>query len=77
MSCEAERVIKSLTKAVAAKTDTSQEVVATRFWQRLGIDLLRGNCKAFQKRLPSVLLASFCAHIVSMLYHHQQQDSRT
>ena len=53
VSCEAERVIKSLNKAVAANTDTSEEVVATRFWQRLGIDLLRGNCRAFQRRLPS------------------------
>ena len=53
VSVEAERVIKSLNKAVAANTDSSEEDVATRFWQRLGIDLLRGNCRAFHRRLPS------------------------
>ena len=53
VSSEADRVIKSLNKAVAANTDPSEEVVATRFWQRLGIDLLRGNCRAFHRRLPS------------------------
>ena len=51
MSVEAERVIKSLNKAVAANTDSSEEDVATRFWQRLGVDLLRGNCRAFRRRL--------------------------
>ena len=52
VSVEVERVIKSLNKAVAANTDSSEEDVATRFWQRLGIDLLRGNCRALHRRLP-------------------------
>ena len=45
---EAERVLKSSDKAVAANTDTSQEVVATRFWQRVGVDMLRDHCRAFR-----------------------------
>ena len=48
---EAERVLKSLNKAVAGNTDTSETVVATRFWQRIGVDMLRGNCRAFHRRL--------------------------
>ena len=52
VSVEAERVIKSLNKAVAANTDSSEEEVATRFWRRLGVDHLRGNCRAFHRRLP-------------------------
>ena len=52
VSVEAERVIKSLNKAVAANTVSSAEEVANRFWQRLGVDLLRGNCRAFHRRLP-------------------------
>ena len=28
-----------------------QVVVATRFWQRIGIDLLRGSSRAFHRRL--------------------------
>jgi hypothetical protein len=51
VSVEAERVIKSLNIAVASNTDTSTEVVATRFWQRVGVDMLRGNCRAFHRRL--------------------------
>ena len=51
VSVEAERVIKSLNRAVASNTDTSEEVVATRFWQRIGVDILRGNCRAFGRRL--------------------------
>jgi len=51
VSVEAERVIKSLNQAVAANTDTSQEVVATRFWQRVGVDILRGNSRAFARRI--------------------------
>ncbi len=48
---EADRVLKSLNKAVAGNTDTSETVVATRFWQRIGVDMLRGNCRAFHRRL--------------------------
>ena len=32
VSSEAERVLKSLNKAVAVNTDTSEQVVATQFW---------------------------------------------
>ena len=51
VSAEAERVIKCLNKAVAGNTDASEVVVATRFWQRIGIDILRGSCRAFQRRM--------------------------
>ena len=51
VSAEAERVCKSLNKAVAANTDSSEEAVATQFWQRIGVDLLRGNCRAFHRRI--------------------------
>ena len=54
VSAEAERVLKCLNKAVAVNSDASEAVVATRFWQRIGIDLLRGSCRAFQRRLSSV-----------------------
>jgi hypothetical protein len=43
--------LKCLNKAVAVNSDTSEVVVATRFWQRIGIDLLRGSCRAFHRRL--------------------------
>ena len=51
VSAEAERVLKCLNKAVAVNSDTSEVVVATRFWQRIGIDLLRGSARAFRRRL--------------------------
>ena len=51
VSAEAERVVKCLNKAVAGNSDASEVVVATRFWQRIGIDLLRGNCRSFHRRL--------------------------
>ena len=51
VSAEAERVIKCLNKAVAENSDSSVEVVATRFWQRVGVDLLRGSCRAFHRRV--------------------------
>ena len=51
VSAEAERVIKCLNKAVAGNSDSSEVVVATRFWQRIGVDLLRGNCRSFRRRL--------------------------
>jgi len=50
-SAEAEKVIKCLNKAVAGNSDTAPEVVATRFWQRVSIDILRGNCRSFHRRL--------------------------
>jgi hypothetical protein len=51
VSAEAERVIKCLNKAVAGNSDSSEVVVATRFWQRIGVDLLRGSCRSFRRRL--------------------------
>ena len=51
VSAEAMRVIKCLNKAVAGNSDPSEVVVATRFWQRIGIDMLRGSCRAFRRRL--------------------------
>ena len=53
VSAEAERVIKCLNKAVAANSDSTEVVVATRFWQRIGIDLLRGNCRSFHRRVDN------------------------
>ena len=46
VSSEADRVLKCLNNAVAVNTDSSHEVVATQFWQRIGIDILRGNCRS-------------------------------
>ena len=51
VSAEAMRVTTCLNKAVAGNSDSSEVVVATRFWQRIGIDMLRGNCRAFRRRL--------------------------
>ncbi len=51
ISVEGERVLKCLNKAVAVNSDASEVVVATRFWQRVGIDLLRGSCRSFHRRL--------------------------
>ena len=53
VSAEAERVIKCLNKAVAVNTDISEEVVATQFWHRVGVDLVRANRRAFHRRLIS------------------------
>ena len=50
-SAEAERVVKCLNKAVAANSDVPERIIATRFWQRIGVDLLRGACKSFHRRL--------------------------
>jgi len=41
---------KALNKAVSVNSDVSEMAIATRFWQRIGIDLLRGGCRAFQRR---------------------------
>ena len=46
-------LIKCLNKAVAVNTDISEEVVATQFWHRVGVDLVRANCRAFHRRLVS------------------------
>jgi len=51
VTVEADRVLKNLNKAVASNTDTCETIVAARFWQRIGVDTLRGNCKAFHRRL--------------------------
>ena len=51
VSAEAERTRKCLNKAVVVNTETSVEVVATRFWQRIGINILRGNCRSFYRRI--------------------------
>ena len=57
VTVEAERVMKCLNKAVAANSDSSEEIVATRFWQRIGIDLPRGSCRAFIAVLSTRVLA--------------------
>lgn len=51
VSGEAERVVKSLNKAVAENTDTSESEVATFFWQRLSIDIQRSARRAFSRRV--------------------------
>ncbi len=51
VSMEAERVIKSLNQAVAAATDSPYGEVATRFWQRVSIDIQRCQHKAFVRRV--------------------------
>ena len=60
VSAEAEKVVLSLNKAVAGNTDISQEVVATRFWRRVSIDILRGNCRSFHRRLVGRLTGDGC-----------------
>ena len=51
VSAEAEKVLKCLNKAVAGNSDSSEVVVATRVWQRIGIDLVRGSSRVFRRRL--------------------------
>ena len=48
---EADRVLKSLNKAVAADLNVSETHVATQFWHRIGVGLLRGACRSFHWRL--------------------------
>ena len=48
---EAVQVLKALNKAVAVSSESSEEDVAQRFWQRLGVDILRGNYRAFIRRV--------------------------
>jgi hypothetical protein len=51
VSIEAERVMKSLNRMVAENQDTPYGEVATRFWQRLSIDLQRAGHRAFSRRV--------------------------
>ena len=51
VSLEAERVIKSLNQAVAAATDSPYGEVATRFWQRVSIDIQRCQHRALMRRI--------------------------
>ena len=44
-------VLRALNKVVAVNSESSEEDVAQRFWQRLGIDILRGNYRAFMRRI--------------------------
>ena len=46
-----DRVLKSLSKAVAVNLNVSETHVATQFWHRVGVDLLRGACRSFHRRL--------------------------
>ncbi len=52
-SSEAERVIKSLNQAVADNTDSPIGEIATRFWQRISIDMQRAGRRAFSRLLGS------------------------
>ena len=51
VSIEAERVIKSLNRMVAENQDTPYGEVATRFRQRISIDLQRAGHRAFSRRV--------------------------
>ena len=48
------QVLKGLNKAVAGNTESSVEDVAQRFWQRLGVQMLRGNYRAFARRIEGM-----------------------
>ena len=48
---EGDRVLESLNKAVAVNLNVSETRVATQFWHRVGVDLLRGACRSFHRRL--------------------------
>ena len=50
VSVEAERVIKSLNRMVAENQDTPYGEVATRFWQRVSMDIQRAGHRAFARR---------------------------
>ena len=47
---ETVRVLKSLNQVVAANTDSSYGEIATRFWQRLSVDIQRCQHRAFVRR---------------------------
>ena len=53
MSSEADRVIKCLNQAVAENTAPPPGEIATRFWQRVNIDLQRVGHRAVGRRLGS------------------------
>ena len=48
---EEDRVLRALNKAVAVNLGVSETLIATQFWQRVGVDLLRGACRSFHRRL--------------------------
>jgi len=50
VSLEADRVIKSMNRAVAANTDSPLGEVATRFWHKISVDIVRGGYRAFKRR---------------------------
>ena len=50
VSLEADRVIKSMNRAVAANTDSPLGEVATRFWHKISVDIVRGSHRAFKRR---------------------------
>ena len=54
VSAEAEQVIKCLNKAVAENTETPESEVATRFWQRISIDIQRSGHRGFARRANRV-----------------------
>ena len=51
VSVEAEGVIKSLNRMCAVNQSTPYGEVATRFWQRLSIDIQRAGHRAFIRRV--------------------------
>ncbi len=51
VSFEAEGVLKSLNQVVASATDSPYGEVATRFWQRISIDIQRTGHRAFMRRV--------------------------
>jgi len=51
VSGEAVKVIKSLNQVVAAATDSPHGEVATRFWQRISIDIQRFGHRALVRRV--------------------------
>ena len=51
LSVEAGRVLKCLDNAVTVNSDSPEKIVATQFWQRICVVLLRGSCKSFHTRL--------------------------
>ena len=50
VSLEADRVIKTMNRAVAANTDSPLGEVATRFWNKISVDIVRGSHRAFKRR---------------------------
>ena len=50
VSLETDRVIKSMDRAVAANTDSPLGEVATRFWHKISVGIVRGSYRAFKRR---------------------------